>query len=60
MVEKPTPTPPIGIDEGGRRLWTSIVDGYELAEHELTLLRERRRGSLTDATCWLMSSTPRV
>lgn len=36
MSEKP-PTPS-GLKAAGRRLWDSIIDGYELDEHEMTLL----------------------
>ncbi len=34
---------PPGTRTPGRRLWTSVVDAYELDEHELTLLREAVR-----------------
>jgi len=34
---------PNGTKAGGRRLWLSIVDEYDLEEHELTLLREAVR-----------------
>lgn len=34
------PTPPEGSQRAGRRLWKAVVTGFELAEHELTLLRE--------------------
>jgi len=35
-----TPSPPTGTGPSGARLWESVVDDYELAEHELTLLRQ--------------------
>lgn len=34
------PTPPEGSQRAGRRLWNAVVVDFELAEHELTLLRE--------------------
>lgn len=34
------PAPPNGSQRAGRRLWRAVVQDYELAEHELTLLRE--------------------
>lgn len=37
---------PEGLDEAGVRLWASIVDRYELAEHQRVLLLEACR--LTD------------
>jgi len=37
------PTPPTGTKASGRRLWRSVVDGFELEEHELALLREAVR-----------------
>lgn len=35
--------PPAGTKAAGRRLWSSIVDDYDLDEHELVLLREAVR-----------------
>ncbi len=35
--------PPTGTKAAGRRLWTSIVEDYDLDEHELALLREAVR-----------------
>jgi hypothetical protein len=37
------PKPPAGTKAAGRRLWSSIVDDYDLDEHELVLLREAVR-----------------
>ncbi len=37
------PKPPRGAQSAGRRLWRAVVVDYELAEHELTLLREAVR-----------------
>lgn len=37
------PKPPTGTQAGGRRLWASVVDVYDLDEHELVLLREASR-----------------
>ena len=34
------PTPPEGSQRAGRRLWKAVVVDFDLAEHELTLLRE--------------------
>lgn len=34
------PAAPKGAGPAGRRLWRSIVTGFELAEHELALLRQ--------------------
>ena len=34
---------PQGLKASGRRLWRSTVDGFELDEHELVLLREACR-----------------
>jgi hypothetical protein len=31
---------PDGTGEAGRRLWHAVVDDFELAEHELALLRQ--------------------
>lgn len=41
----PTRKPPVprGTRVAGRRLWRSVVDVYELEEHELVLLREAVR-----------------
>jgi len=35
--------PPAGIGLEGRRLWRAITEEYELAEHELSLLRQAVR-----------------
>ncbi len=37
------PKPPPGTRVAGRRLWSAIVDDYDLAEHELQILREAVR-----------------
>jgi hypothetical protein len=34
------PEPPKGTKAAGRRLWRSVLEEFELAEHELTLLRQ--------------------
>jgi len=34
---------PKGSKAAGRRLWASVLDGFELDEHELTLLRQAVR-----------------
>lgn len=34
------PAAPTGAQGAGRRLWKAVVTGFDLAEHELTLLRE--------------------
>ena len=39
----PTPAPPRGAGVAGRKLWTSIVDSFDLDEHELVLLRQAAR-----------------
>lgn len=33
-----TPQPPEGMNEPGCRLWRSVIDSFELDEHEVTLL----------------------
>ena len=37
------PPPPTGSKAAGKRLWSSVVDGYELDEHETALLVEAVR-----------------
>lgn len=37
------PAPPRGCGPGGRRLWRSVLADFELAEHELALLRQAVR-----------------
>lgn len=37
------PTMPAGLTAAARRLWSEVLDGYELEEHELGLLREMCR-----------------
>jgi hypothetical protein len=32
------PKPPTGLGAPGRRLWSAVVDEWELEEHELALL----------------------
>lgn len=34
------PPAPRGATAAGRRLWRSVLEGYELEEHEVALLRE--------------------
>lgn len=44
MAQKPQTHPtPRGLKAAGRRLWRATVDEFELAEHELGLLREACR-----------------
>ncbi len=38
-----TTTAPRGLKPAGRRLWRSVLDAFELAEHELSLLRQACR-----------------
>lgn len=38
-----TPTPPTGTKAAGKRLWLSILDSYELDEHEMAVLVEAVR-----------------
>ena len=37
------PKPPAGTGRAGAKLWRSVLDEYELEEHELLLLREAVR-----------------
>lgn len=37
------PSAPRGTKAGGRRLWRSVLDAFELDEHELVVLREAVR-----------------
>jgi hypothetical protein len=37
------PRPPRGLKAGGRKLWLSVVEEYELEEHESALLLEMCR-----------------
>ncbi len=37
------PKPPEGVETAGKRLWQSVVEEFELAEHELALLRQAVR-----------------
>lgn len=43
MTKSTKPTAPAGTKPGGRALWRSIVDDFELDEHELALLRQAVR-----------------
>ncbi len=38
-----TPRTPAGLKAGGRKLWRSVTDDYELGEHELVVLLEAAR-----------------
>lgn len=38
-----TPKTPPGLKPGGRRLWRTVTEDYELAEHELAILLEAAR-----------------
>jgi hypothetical protein len=42
-MSKKISAPPTGTRAGGARLWSSILDEYELEEHEMALLREAVR-----------------
>lgn len=37
------PKAPAGLKPGGRKLWTQVLDDYELAEHELQVLQQAAR-----------------
>ncbi len=43
MTEEKRPNPPSGTRAAGRRLWVSVLAGYELEEHEMALLVEAVR-----------------
>lgn len=43
MSDPKVPAPPGKARASGRRLWASVLDVYELEEHELALLREMVR-----------------
>lgn len=43
MVANRVPTPPRGSQAAGRRLWRSVLGEFELAEHELSMLRQAVR-----------------
>jgi hypothetical protein len=43
MTDRKVPAVPAGTRAGGRRLWVSTLGKFELAEHEMTLLREAVR-----------------
>jgi hypothetical protein len=43
MTKAKVPTAPPGTRAGGKRLWSSVLDNFELAEHEMLLLREATR-----------------
>ncbi len=43
MSRSGTPKAPAGTAAAGRRLWCSVVEVYDLEEHELVLLREAVR-----------------
>jgi hypothetical protein len=38
MTDEKTPRPPKGLGTAGRRLWRSVVEEFELDEHERVLL----------------------
>lgn len=42
-MDKSRPSVPKGTRAAGRRLWSSVVDEFDLDEHELALLREATR-----------------
>jgi len=44
-MAKPIPSPPAGLRASGRRLWHSVLTDFELAEHELVLLRQACRSA---------------
>jgi len=43
MAEVAVPDAPEGGRAAGRRLWSSVVEEFDLEEHELALLREATR-----------------
>jgi hypothetical protein len=43
MSRESVPAPPEGTSAAGERLWRSVVDAFELDEHELALLVEAVR-----------------
>ncbi len=43
MPDSPVPAPPRGTRAAGRRLWRAVLEGWELQEHELALLRQAVR-----------------
>ncbi len=43
MPGSPVPAPPRGTEAAGRRLWRAVLGEFELAEHELSLLRQAVR-----------------
>ncbi len=43
MPGSPVPAPPRGTQAAGRRLWRAVLAEFELAEHELSLLRQAVR-----------------
>lgn len=40
MTETKTPRPPAGTCPEGRKLWAAVLADFELAEHELCVLRQ--------------------
>lgn len=42
-MNEPGVKPPPGLRAGGKRLWSSVADAYELEEHEARLLLEACR-----------------
>jgi hypothetical protein len=40
MSESEIPPTPEGLGDGGAKLWASIVDDFEMSQHELTLLAQ--------------------
>ncbi len=42
-MTKRIPSPPAGLAVAGRRLWRSVLSDFELAEHEVVLLRQACR-----------------
>ncbi len=43
MTDTKVPRPPKGTGPSGRKLWTAVLDAFELEAHELTLLVEAVR-----------------
>lgn len=42
-TERDTPSPPEGCGASGLALWRSVLDAYQLEQHEIALLREMAR-----------------
>lgn len=62
MTDQRTARAPAGTRAAGRRLWESVVEEWELAEHELVLLREATRtvDTLDDLAAIVAAEGPMV